>query len=50
VPWWGGRLTGTLSVCGTLARPEDTAETLVARAEEELDRSTEADADRATVV
>jgi GGDEF domain-containing protein len=50
VPWWGDRLTTTLSVAGTMARPDDTGETLTARAEATLDARGQREQDMAAVV
>ncbi|MGA2132827.1 MAG: PAS domain-containing protein [Bryobacteraceae bacterium] len=37
VPWWGDRLSVTVSMGGTLVRKDDTAETLIARASQALE-------------
>jgi GGDEF domain-containing protein len=37
VPWWGDRLSVTLSMGGTMVRPGDTVESLLGRAEEALE-------------
>jgi PAS domain S-box-containing protein/diguanylate cyclase (GGDEF)-like protein len=50
VPWWGDSLSVTLSVGGSLARPEDTGESLVERAEKALDQSMQIEGNRAVVV
>jgi GGDEF domain-containing protein len=50
VPWWGDRLTTTLSVAGTMARDEDTAETIMARAEAALDEGMQTEENRAVLV
>jgi PAS domain S-box-containing protein len=39
VPWWGDRLSVTLSVGGAMVRPGDTPETLAGRAEAALESS-----------
>jgi diguanylate cyclase (GGDEF)-like protein/PAS domain S-box-containing protein len=36
VPWWGDRLSVTASMGGTMARPGDTVESLLGRAEQDL--------------
>jgi diguanylate cyclase (GGDEF)-like protein/PAS domain S-box-containing protein len=50
VPWWGDRLSFTVSVGGTMVRPGDTVELLVVRAEEALQAATAAQADSVLVV
>lgn len=45
VPWWGDRLSVTVSMGGTMARPGDTVESLLGRAEEALLSATAAGAD-----
>jgi PAS domain S-box-containing protein len=50
VPWWGDRLSVTLSVGGTIVRPGDTPETLVSRANAALERSLPQPGDSAVVV
>jgi diguanylate cyclase (GGDEF)-like protein len=36
VPWWGDRLSVSISIGGTMARPDDTVESLLARADDAL--------------
>ncbi len=39
VPWWGDRLSVTVSIGGTLALPDDTVQSLAARAEAALENA-----------
>jgi PAS domain S-box-containing protein/diguanylate cyclase (GGDEF)-like protein len=41
IPWWGDRVTVTVSIGGTAGHPDDTAETLVERAERALANAVE---------
>jgi diguanylate cyclase (GGDEF)-like protein/PAS domain S-box-containing protein len=50
VPWWGDRLSVTVSIGGTMVRPGDTVESLLGRAEEALQAATAAHADSVLVV
>jgi diguanylate cyclase (GGDEF)-like protein/PAS domain S-box-containing protein len=50
VPWWGDRLSVTVSMGGTMVRPGDTVESLLGRAEEALEAATAAHADSVLVV
>jgi diguanylate cyclase (GGDEF)-like protein/PAS domain S-box-containing protein len=50
VPWWGDRLSVTVSMGGTMAQPGDTVESLLGRAEEALAAATAAQADSVLVV
>jgi diguanylate cyclase (GGDEF)-like protein/PAS domain S-box-containing protein len=50
VPWWGDRLSFTVSMGGTMVRPGDTAGALLERAEEALATATAAQADSAVVL
>jgi diguanylate cyclase (GGDEF)-like protein/PAS domain S-box-containing protein len=50
VPWWGDRLSVTVSMGGTMAQPGDTVESLLGRAEEALATATAAQADSVLVV
>jgi PAS domain S-box-containing protein len=50
VPWWGDRLSITLSVVGTLAHPEDSEDSLMERAEKALDESMQIEGNRAVVI
>ncbi|HXM44553.1 MAG TPA: diguanylate cyclase [Bryobacteraceae bacterium] len=50
VPWWGDRLSFTVSVGGTMVRAGDTVEPLLGRAEETLQAATAAQADSVLVV
>ena len=50
VPWWGDRLTITLSAGGTIARAQDTPEEVVRRAKEALKGSVTVGLDRVAVV
>lgn len=50
VPWWGDFLTVTLSAGGTVARPGDTVEELVRRAEEALRQALQIGGNEAVVV
>jgi PAS domain S-box-containing protein len=50
VPWWGGRLTVTVSAAGTMARLEDTGEDLVGRAEAAFDEIMQMQTNQAAVV
>jgi diguanylate cyclase (GGDEF)-like protein/PAS domain S-box-containing protein len=50
VPWWGDRLSVTVSMGGTMVRPGDTAESLLGRAEEALEAAAAAHADSIVVV
>lgn len=50
IPWWGGKLTITLSAGGTLARAEDTPDDLVRRAEEALNVSMKIGVSQAAIV
>lgn len=48
--WWGDKLPVTASLGGTIARPGDTVETIVARAEKALETSVAAGGDHVTVL
>jgi PAS domain S-box-containing protein/diguanylate cyclase (GGDEF)-like protein len=50
IPWWGNTLTITLSAGGTVARPEDTPDELVRRAEEALNGSMKNGVSQAAIV
>jgi len=50
VPWWGGHLKATMSVGGTIARAEDTAQQVVERAGLALRNSMETGPNRVAVV
>jgi diguanylate cyclase (GGDEF)-like protein/PAS domain S-box-containing protein len=50
VPWWGDRLSVTVSMGGTMARPGDTVESLLGRAEQDLEAAAAAHADSVLVV
>ena len=50
VPWWGDRLSVTVSMGGTMVRPGDTVESLLERAEEALQAATAAHADAVLVI
>ncbi|MGO4882222.1 MAG: GGDEF domain-containing protein [Bryobacteraceae bacterium] len=50
VPWWGDRLSFTASMGGSMVRLEDTKDSLLARAQEALERSLAAGADAVLVV
>lgn len=50
VPWWGDRLSVTVSMGGTMARSSDTVDSLLERAEEALEAAIEAGADSVAVV
>jgi len=50
VPWWGDRLSVTVSMGGTMVRPGDTVESLLGRAEEALQAAAAAHADSVLVV
>lgn len=50
IPWWGDRLTVTLSAGGTVARAEDTAEELLRRAGEALDTSSKSGVNQTVLV
>jgi len=50
VPWWGDRLSVTVSMGGTLARPGDTVDSLLERAEETLQAAMAAQADSVLIV
>jgi PAS domain S-box-containing protein/diguanylate cyclase (GGDEF)-like protein len=43
VPWWGDRLSVTVTMGGTMVRPDDTVESLLGRAEAALEAATAAD-------
>jgi len=50
VPWWGDRLSVTVSMAGTMARLDDTAVSLFERAESAFHAGAEANADSVLVV
>lgn len=50
VPWWGDRLSVTLSIGGTVARAGDTPESLMDRAEQALERCILEHGDQAVVI
>jgi diguanylate cyclase (GGDEF)-like protein/PAS domain S-box-containing protein len=50
VPWWGDRLSVTVSMGGTMARPADTVESLLERAEEALQAAAAAQPDSVLVI
>jgi diguanylate cyclase (GGDEF)-like protein len=50
ITWWGDRISVTVSVGGTAARAEDTADSLLARAEEALDKSMREGGDRVAIL
>jgi hypothetical protein len=50
VPWWGNRITITLSSGATLARPDDLPEVLAQRVEEALHYSMKSGVNGAVVV
>jgi diguanylate cyclase (GGDEF)-like protein len=50
VPWWGDRLSVTVSMGGTMVRPGDTVDSLLGRAEEALRTATAAHADSVQVL
>src|ERR1017187_5872152 len=50
VPWWGDRLSVTVSLGGTMVRPGDTVESLLGRAEEALEATTAAHPDSVLVI
>ncbi|MGC9950466.1 MAG: diguanylate cyclase [Bryobacteraceae bacterium] len=50
VPWWGDRLSVTVSLGGTMVRPGDTAESLLERAEKALESATAARVDSVLVI
>jgi len=50
IPWWGDRLSVTMSMGGTMAREGDTVESLMQRAEEALESSAAERADSILVV
>jgi diguanylate cyclase (GGDEF)-like protein/PAS domain S-box-containing protein len=50
VPWWGDRLSVTVSMGGTMVRPGDTVESLLGRAEEALEAATAAHPDSVLVI
>jgi len=50
VPWWGDRLSVTVSIGGTMVRPGDTAESLLGRAEDALQAATAEHGDSVLVV
>src|ERR1017187_7045648 len=50
VPWWGDRLSVTVSMGGTMVRPGAPVESLLKRAEEALQAATAAHADAVLVI
>lgn len=50
VPWWGDRLSVTVSMGGTMARPADSVESLLERAEEALQDAIRAGAGSVAVI
>lgn len=50
VPWWGDRLSFTVSMGGTMVRPGDTVELLLGRAEEALEAAAAAHAGSVSLV
>jgi len=50
IPWWGDRLCVTISAGGATVRPEDTADSLVARSEEALVRCFAGGGDRVETI
>ena len=48
ISWWGDRLSATVSTGGAIARPDDTAASLLSRAEEALERCLQEGGDRVT--
>jgi GGDEF domain-containing protein len=49
VPWWGDRVSVTVSIGGTAVRPDDTAESLLSRAEAALGASLAEGGDRVMI-
>jgi diguanylate cyclase (GGDEF)-like protein/PAS domain S-box-containing protein len=49
IPWWGDQLSVTVSMGGTMMRDGDTPESLLQRAEQNLDAAAEAGGDRIAV-
>lgn len=49
IPWWGDRLSVTVSMGGAVVRDEDTPETLVHRAEQALATAAEGGGDRVAI-
>ena len=41
IPWWGDQLSATVSMGGTIIKPDDTVESIVERAEKSLTKSLE---------
>ena len=50
IPWWGNRLSVTLSVGGTIVEAGDTVDDLVGRVEMALERSLQQSADNVVVI
>jgi PAS domain S-box-containing protein/diguanylate cyclase (GGDEF)-like protein len=50
ITWWGDRISVTVSVGGTAARAEDTADSLLGRAEEALEKSMREGGDRVAIL
>ena len=50
IPWWGDRIVPTISIGGTSAKADDTAERLIGRAQQALERNLAEGGNRATTL